>query len=152
MKNHYKHILAALAIATVASGSFLIAQTAPAVTPPGPAGSARGERGMGMGRRGGRQPHMEAALRYLQIARTQLDAALPDKGGNRERAIASIDQAIKDVQAGIDYAAAHPEEFPGMRGRREGGPGEPGGTGAPTTSNAPPAISAPTISVPSVGG
>jgi hypothetical protein len=56
------------------------------------------------------------------------------------------------VQAGIDYAAAHPEEFPGMRGRREGGPGEPGGTGAPTTSNAPPAISAPTISVPSVGG
>ena len=34
-----------------------------------------------------------------------LREATPDKGGHRERAIALIQEAMGEVQAGIDYAA-----------------------------------------------
>lgn len=47
------------------------------------------------------QPHMGAALRALNTARGQLNAAEHDKGGHREKALGLIDQAIAEVQAGI---------------------------------------------------
>ena len=56
---------------------------------------------------GGGQPHMRAALDELRAARSELDAALADKGGHRGRAIALVDDAITEVKAGIDYAATH---------------------------------------------
>jgi hypothetical protein len=132
MKTHWKQILAALTVAAAAGGSFVIAQSTPSVTVPSVSGSAPvpgPDRG---GVRGSHQPHMDRAIVMLRNAREQLDMAEHDKGGYRERAIASIDQAIRDVQAGIDYAEAHPEEFPGARGPRGTGPrgtagGETGG-------------------------
>ena len=56
---------------------------------------------------GSGQPHMNAALDELRAARSELQAALADKGGHRERAIAFIDDAVTHVQAGIDYARTH---------------------------------------------
>jgi hypothetical protein len=56
---------------------------------------------------GAGQPHMEAALDHLQQARVSLDRAEPNKGGHRERAIELVDQAVGEVNAGIEYARAH---------------------------------------------
>lgn len=53
----------------------------------------------------GAQGHMDAALRSLNTARTQLQTAVADKGGHRDRAISLVNQAITEVQAGIGYAA-----------------------------------------------
>ena len=53
------------------------------------------------------QPHMTAALDELRAARSELEAAVADKGGHRGRAIAFVDDAITEVKAGIDYAATH---------------------------------------------
>jgi len=53
------------------------------------------------------QPHMQAALSHLRQARTSLDRATPDKGGHRERAIALVNQAIEQVEAGIAYDRHH---------------------------------------------
>lgn len=53
------------------------------------------------------QPHMTAAVDELRSARSELEAAAASKGGHRERAIALVDEAIAEVQAGIDYARAH---------------------------------------------
>ena len=55
---------------------------------------------------GAGQPHMEAALGHLHSARTELQSAMANKGGHREKAIVLVNQAIAEVQAGIDYAAA----------------------------------------------
>ncbi|HVR11578.1 MAG TPA: hypothetical protein VMW75_26275 [Thermoanaerobaculia bacterium] len=51
------------------------------------------------------QPHMVAALDELRAARAELQAALPDKGGHRVRAIELVDDAIGQVRRGIDYSA-----------------------------------------------
>jgi hypothetical protein len=56
---------------------------------------------------GAGQPHMEAAIDHLQQARVSLDRAEPNKGGHRERAMELIDQAINEVNAGIEYARTH---------------------------------------------
>ena len=47
------------------------------------------------------QPHMQAALHALRNSKAELEAALPDKGGHRVKALGLIDQAITEVQAGI---------------------------------------------------
>jgi hypothetical protein len=47
------------------------------------------------------QPHMQAALKTLRNSKAELEAALPDKGGHRVKAIGLVDQAIAEVQAGI---------------------------------------------------
>jgi len=47
------------------------------------------------------QPHMQAALRALRNADTELNAALPDKGGHRVNAINLVNQAISETEAGI---------------------------------------------------
>jgi outer membrane murein-binding lipoprotein Lpp len=56
---------------------------------------------------GGGQPHMQAALDELRSARSELDAAMTDKGGHRERAIQLVDEAISEVQAGMEFARTH---------------------------------------------
>jgi hypothetical protein len=53
----------------------------------------------------GAQPHMEAAIGFLQSARAELAAATPNKGGHRARALALVDQAIGEVREGIRFAA-----------------------------------------------
>lgn len=49
----------------------------------------------------GAQPHMQNALRALQNAATQLEAAADDKAGHRAKAIQLVSQAINQVQQGI---------------------------------------------------
>ena len=53
------------------------------------------------------QPHMHNALNDLRAARHQLDVAEADKGGHRVTAIGLVDQAITEVQAGIEYDRTH---------------------------------------------
>ncbi|HEY6853104.1 MAG TPA: hypothetical protein VI139_02565, partial [Gemmatimonadales bacterium] len=53
------------------------------------------------------QPHMRAALASLREARRHLDLAAPDKGGHRVGAIAHVDAAIKETQAGMAFDATH---------------------------------------------
>jgi len=59
------------------------------------------------GRASAAQNHMLNALNHLRIAHRELDAALADKGGHRAAAIKLVDDAIAEVQAGIDYANAN---------------------------------------------
>jgi len=49
-----------------------------------------------------RQERMDAALADLQSARSELQEALHDKGGHRVRALHLVNEAIDEVQAGID--------------------------------------------------
>lgn len=53
------------------------------------------------------QGNMEAALRQLQNALDSLHRATPNKGGHKERAAQLVEQAMDEVQAGIDYANEH---------------------------------------------
>ena len=53
------------------------------------------------------QPHMTNALNDLQSAKSELQQADPDKGGYRTKAINTINHAIFQVQAGINWAARH---------------------------------------------
>lgn len=46
------------------------------------------------------QPHMDAAIGYLQQAKAQLQEAEHNKGGWRVKAIKDIDQVITDIQNG----------------------------------------------------
>jgi hypothetical protein len=57
--------------------------------------------GLGIGYAVGQQPHMEAAIGFLQSARAELAQALANKGGHRVAAIGLIDQAIDQVRRGI---------------------------------------------------
>ena len=50
------------------------------------------------------QPHMQNALSALQEARQQLVEAVPDKGGHKAQAINLVDQAINQVQMGMEFA------------------------------------------------
>jgi hypothetical protein len=51
------------------------------------------------------QPRMENGLRALEIARAELLAATPNKGGHRRKAIQLIDQAIIETKMGIAVGA-----------------------------------------------
>jgi hypothetical protein len=53
------------------------------------------------------QGNMERALSALGVAMQSLQAATPNKGGHRERAIHLIEHAMGEVQAGIDFANAN---------------------------------------------
>jgi hypothetical protein len=55
----------------------------------------------------GGQPHMNAALDELRAARSELQSAEDNKGGHRARAIGLVDDAIAEVQAGIEFARTH---------------------------------------------
>jgi hypothetical protein len=62
---------------------------------------------LGAGYAFGAQGRMDAALALLQNARGELEAAVPNKGGHRERAIEFVDRAIGQVREGIAFAAGH---------------------------------------------
>lgn len=53
------------------------------------------------------QIHMDVALGTLNTGLRQLQDALADKGGYRDKAIGLVQQAIADVEAGIQYAKTH---------------------------------------------
>jgi hypothetical protein len=53
----------------------------------------------------GAQPHMQAALTALNNAASQLQSAVDDKAGHREKAIGLVSQAINQVQQGIAAGA-----------------------------------------------
>src|SRR5229473_2318045 len=59
---------------------------------------------VGVGYAIGAQPHMNESIALLLSARGELQAATPNKGGHRERAMGLIDQAIAEVRAGIAFA------------------------------------------------
>ncbi len=137
MKTTSRLFALVLLLATVAGSGIVAAQsttssTAPAATSTPPTGTGRGM-GMRGGPRGG-QPNMAMAQIALMEARRALENAVPDKGGNREKAIKSVDQALEDVKAGIEYAKLHPEEFTGRGGRGLMGRGP---RGEPPTGTAP---------------
>ena len=62
------------------------------------------------------QPQMQAARNDLNKAEKSLRKATADKGGHRARAINLINQAIAEVNLGIEYDRTH--ITPGKRGRR----------------------------------
>ena len=47
------------------------------------------------------QGHMDNAIGYLQSARSQLNQAVHDKGGHRANAVKLINEAIQEVNYGI---------------------------------------------------
>ena len=51
-----------------------------------------------------RQGNMDHAINALREARRALQAATPNKGGHRERAIELVDRAIEQVREGIEWA------------------------------------------------
>jgi hypothetical protein len=53
------------------------------------------------------QPHMRSALDHLFSARSELQAATTDKGGHRVRAIELINEAVSEVEHGMDYTLNH---------------------------------------------
>ena len=54
-----------------------------------------------------RHEEMDAALGSLRDARSHLDKGGHDFGGHRVKAIRIADNAIREIQASIDYANSH---------------------------------------------
>ena len=50
---------------------------------------------------------MTAAIQHLREAQRNLELATHNKGGHRENALQLIDQAITEVEAGIQYDNTH---------------------------------------------
>jgi hypothetical protein len=48
--------------------------------------------------------HMQRALDDLRSARAELEAAEPNKGGHREKALIEVDAAIEQVKKGMEFA------------------------------------------------
>jgi hypothetical protein len=57
------------------------------------------------------EPHMRAALEHLREAREQLEKAVPNKGGHKEKAIELIDRAMGQVKEGIEFGEHHRERY-----------------------------------------
>jgi len=53
------------------------------------------------------QPHMRTALDHLREARAELDRADNDKGGHRARAIQLVNDAIHEVERGMQFDRRH---------------------------------------------
>jgi hypothetical protein len=53
------------------------------------------------------QPEMTAAIQHLREAQQSLESATSDKGGHRVNALQLINQAVAEVQAGIQYDNEH---------------------------------------------
>jgi hypothetical protein len=56
---------------------------------------------------GGDQPFMRAARADLMTAKSELQKAIPDKGGHRVKAISLVNQAIAQVNAGMAFDRQH---------------------------------------------
>ena len=59
------------------------------------------------GRASADQPRMHAALERLRSAKAELEAATEGKGGHRRMAIAFTNDAIAEVERGINYDRRH---------------------------------------------
>ena len=59
------------------------------------------------GRASAVQSHMVNARNHLNTAKQQLEVANEDKGGHRVAALKLVNDAIVEVNAGIDYANHH---------------------------------------------
>ncbi len=59
------------------------------------------------GRASADQPHMQAALEHLRLAKVELEKADRDKGGHRERALRLTNDAIAEVERGINFDRRH---------------------------------------------
>ena len=77
------------------------------------------------------QPHMHSALDHLKAAKTALEAASHDHGGHRTKALKLTEQAIKEVQEGIEWAEKHPGPKGTGPGPKGDGPGPKGGGPTP---------------------
>jgi hypothetical protein len=64
------------------------------------------------------QPNMEAAIAKLQEAKASLEKATADKGGHRVKAIKLVDQAMAEVQAGIEFDRTHDSKNEGKKGEK----------------------------------
>jgi hypothetical protein len=53
------------------------------------------------------QPEMTAAMEHLQQAAQNLERASHDKGGHRAKALELVQQAMREVQTGIQYDNTH---------------------------------------------
>jgi hypothetical protein len=53
------------------------------------------------------QPRMHAALEHLRAAKTELEHADADKGGHRAKAIALVNDAIAEVERGMQFDRRH---------------------------------------------
>ena len=59
------------------------------------------------GRASADQPRMQAALEHLRLAKVELEKADHDKGGHRDRAIRLTNDAIAEVERGINFDRRH---------------------------------------------
>jgi|PersoiStandDraft_1058852.scaffolds.fasta_scaffold37978_2 hypothetical protein len=53
------------------------------------------------------QPHMRAALEHLRAARSELQSAEHDKGGHRTNALRLVNEAIGQVERGVQFDRTH---------------------------------------------
>jgi hypothetical protein len=60
-----------------------------------------------LGRASADQPHMQAALEHLRAAKGELERADADKGGHRARAMHLVDDAIAQVEKGMEFDRHH---------------------------------------------
>jgi hypothetical protein len=54
------------------------------------------------------QPHLQAALDHLRLAKSELQKANPDKGGHRTKAVSLTNDSIAETERAIEYARLHP--------------------------------------------
>ncbi len=59
------------------------------------------------GRASADQPHMQAALEHLRMAKVELEKADRDKGGHRANALRLTNDAIAEVERGINFDRTH---------------------------------------------
>ena len=56
------------------------------------------------------QPKMREALDSLRSAAKSLEAATPDKGGHRVKAIEAVTKALAETKAGIEFDNKNPKK------------------------------------------
>jgi hypothetical protein len=59
------------------------------------------------GRASADQPHMQAAMDHLRLAKQSLERASEDKGGHRSAAIRLVNDAMHQVEEGIRFDRRH---------------------------------------------
>lgn len=59
------------------------------------------------GRLSADQPHMQAAMEHLRMAKGELEKADEDKGGHRVKAIKLTNEAMEQVEKGMAFDRHH---------------------------------------------
>jgi len=88
-------LLAACAVGLSALTYSVSAQNAPTPTPPSSPGAPAGWRH--------NHPAIRAAIRALQRAKAEMQAASHDYGGHRQDALAACDNAINQLQLALQF-------------------------------------------------